>query len=794
MTIRLILLKTLRDLWRSRAQSLALILIIALGIACFTALVGAYRDLGTSYNHTYNQLHFADVTFAVESAPQGVVNDIAAINGVGAASGRLIIDSGFVRSTDASRNAGPPIRARLIGIPSDHHPAVDDVLVTQGRYLAPEDDLVALVESHFAGVYHLGPGDTVSPIINGQPLSVPVVGIAASPEYLLVSPSKQEIMPSPSTFAVLFVPLAALQKQVGAVDSINNIAVQIAPQADTSAVIKTIQDTLQPYTLESTTLRADQPSNAALQLDLGGYKTISTMMPALFLLVAAVSVYAMLERQVRAQHQQIGLMKALGYSSETVMGHYLAFALVIALVGSVLGILAGIPLEHSITQSYATELGIPLVKTRFYFDLAGAGVLLSFGVAVLAGIIPSRQSARIEPAQAMRFNPSSALVSGRRSIIERLITLPVTVRLSLRNVFRVRNRSVTTALGVIFTYALVLMAWGMINSMQYMLNHHFQEVERWDMMMVFDTEQTPATLDQITSLKGIQRAEPVIQIPAKLKTGSHDTDILLTALPVDQTMHHFDFRSGTTSAVALAADHIVLTAALADAYHVKPGDTVTVVTSLGSRDLMVGGISSELVGSVSYVSLDTLQTEAGTSALGFNSVYLTVNTSQIRTLQSTLYQLPNVASVEVKQDVRRDWTSLMDLFYVFTGVALLFAVAMGFALLFNAMTINVLERQREFATMRAFGTGSQRISGMMMMENVVIWLLTLVPGLLLGYWLTIQMGTSFQSELFSFQVVIFPTSYVITALGILVTMIVATWPPIRHINHLNLAEATKTLT
>jgi putative ABC transport system permease protein len=794
MTARIILLKTLRDLRKSLAQSVALILIVALGIACFTALVGAYRDLGTSYNHTYDQLHFADVTFAVESAPQGVVDDIAAIDGVSAVTGRLIVDTGFVLPADAARNAGTPIRARLIGIPSDHHPAVDDVQIREGRYLAPDDTLVALVETHFADVYQLGPGDTVSPILNDHSLPISVVGIAASPEYLLVSPSKQEIMPSPSTFAVLFVPLDALQKQVDAAGSINNIAAEIASDADTNTIIQTIQNTLKPYTLKSTTRRADQPSNAALQLDLSGYKTISTMMPALILLVAAVSVYAMLERQVRAQRQQIGLMKALGYSSGTVTAHYLTFALVIALIGSALGILAGIPLEHSITQSYANELGIPLVKTRFYADLAGVGVLLSVGVAALAGIIPSRQSAHIEPAQAMRFNPSSALVSGGRSIVERLIVLPVMVRLSLRNVFRVRNRSITTALGVIFTYALVLMAWGMIDSMQYMLDHHFNTVERWDMMMVFDTLQPPATLDRITGLDGIQQAEPFVQLPAKLTTGSHETDILLAALPAEQTLHHFQFRSGTNRSEALAPGHVVLTAALADAYHVKIGDTVTVDTAFGSYDLTVGGITSELVGSVSYISLDALQSEAGTAASGFNSVYLTAAASQITTLQSTLYQLPNVASVQVKDNVRKDWSSLMDLFYVFTGVALLFSLAMGFALLFNAMTINVLERQREFATMRAFGTGGQRISRMMLIENGVIWLLTLVPGLLLGYWLAFQMGQAFQSELFGFQVVISPASYAITAIGILLTMTIAALPPIRHVNHLNLAEATKTLT
>jgi predicted lysophospholipase L1 biosynthesis ABC-type transport system permease subunit len=65
-----LLLKTLRDLRASLAQSIALIVIVMLGVASFAATVAAYRDLDTSYNRTYDELLFADVTFAVQGAPQ----------------------------------------------------------------------------------------------------------------------------------------------------------------------------------------------------------------------------------------------------------------------------------------------------------------------------------------------------------------------------------------------------------------------------------------------------------------------------------------------------------------------------------------------------------------------------------------------------------------------------------------------------------------------------------------------------------------------------------------------------
>ncbi len=136
----------------------------------------------------------------------------------------------------------------------------------------------------------------------------------------------------------------------------------------------------------------------------------------------------------------------------------------------------------------------------------------------------------------------------------------------------------------------------------------------------------------------------------------------------------------------------------------------------------------------------------------------------------------------------------MGLFYAFIGMLLLFALAMTFALLFNTMTVNVLEQQRELATMRAIGVNRKKIMLMMMGESVSVWLLALVPGLVLGTLAAQALGSAFQTDLFALTIVIAPQSYIVAALGILLTMLLATLPAIRRVNKMNLAEATKTLT
>lgn len=785
--MRILLLKTLRDLRAAWTQSLALMVIVALGIASLLTLVGAYRDLSTSYNHTYDRLRFADVTFSLSGAPEEVAQSLTDLEGVEAATGRLVVDSGF------ERRDGELIRSRLIGIDPTHHPSVNDVLILDGRFLSGDDSMAALLESHFAEIHGHEPGDVVLPLLGGRRVALEVVGVAASPEYLIVSPSRQEILPAARTFAVLFVGLHELQSLTGLEGTVNDIAIRVEPGSSRSTVIARIRDRLEPYGLIATTLREDQPSNAALQLDLEGYRELAFLMPTIILAVAAASVYVMLGRLVHAQRPQIGVLKAVGYGSRTVLVHYLAFALIIAVLGSALGLMLGLPLMRGTTQIYAAELGIPLVQTRFQADLALMAPVLFLVLSIVAGLGPALASSRASPAQAMRLDPAVALVGGGKSLPERVIQLPLWIRLPLRNVFRVRRRSLTTLVGVVFAFVLVLMSWGMFDSMDHFLELSFRVVRKWDAVAILDAPRTTDLLDEIRGWEGVRDAEPIVVIPATIRVGDQEKDVRLTALDPSQELHVLQLPGDVQPQDALAPGRIVLVPALAQELGLESGEAVQVSTALGEAEFELGSTSDEPVGTNVYVSLQDVQVLAGAPAPFLNGLLLTVDPARAGTLKADLYAVPGVSHVELKVDTEGEWRSLMGLFYAFMGVVLVFTLAMAFALLFNTMTVNVLERQREFATMRAFGTSGGQIALHLAAENLLVWAIALIPGLLVGRAVAVQLAEAFNSELFSFRMVISPGSYLLASLGILITMMLAALPAVRRVNRLNLAEATRVL-
>jgi putative ABC transport system permease protein len=791
--MNLILLKTLRDLRASLAQSIALIVIVMLGVGSFAATVAAYRNLDTSYNRTYNDLLFADVTFAVQGAPQTVTAELRDVEGIAEVFGRLVIDTGL-ELPQRNNETPDPIRARLIGLSAPERPQVNNVLVLEGKYFDSPGDNAILLDTHFAEYFDLGPGDTVSPILNGTRLDFPVVGVVASPEYLMANPSRQEIIPSARSFGVFFLPLEVLQEKLGVQGMVNDIAVRLEEDADESATVKRVQEILVPFGLTATTLRTDQPSNAGLKADVEQFRDVAYLLPTVILLVAAISVYVMLSRQVRAQTPQIGLMKAVGYSDRTVMGHFLLYALVIGVIGTVAGVLLGLSLGKWITELYAAELGIPIIETRFYPDLIMVGAVLSLVATIVAAIAPAYGAARLLPAQAMRFDPAIAQVKGRVSLLERIVRLPLMLRLPLRSVFRVRRRSLTTALGIVFAYILIMMVWGLLDSIEYFFTENYGIIERWDMSVSFASIQPPTTRETILEWDGVKSVEPILQVPATLKVASDSEDILLTAFDPDQEMHALQLPDSMTANEALADGRLVIATGLANLLDLSEGDQVTLETPFGTQEFILGPTTDEMMNSVGYLSMNEAQERLQAPIIPYNGLYLTVDDAQSQQIKLDLYHLPDATAVQRKADLVTDMRGFMGLFYLLIGIMLTVAVAMAFALLFNAMTVSVLERKREFATMRSIGSGINRIAALLFTENLILWLVTLPLGLLLGHWMALQVGTAFSADLFTFNIVVSPSTYVFTAVGILLTMLLATLPAIRQVNRLNLAEATKVLT
>ncbi|MDD5095599.1 MAG: FtsX-like permease family protein, partial [Dehalococcoidia bacterium] len=352
--------KLYRDFKASKGLFAAVTVIILLAVAFFGSMFMAAQNLSDSYDYSYQKLRFADFTLKVTQDARQAIPQLEEIEGILSVTGRINADfaMGLPQSAKSQK-----VQARVISLPSDESiraTMVNDVYVEKGGYFPDSDGNSILVEKNFADHHSLEPGQTLVLSVAEREVPFTIAGIATSPEYVFPAKSRQEIIVSANVWGVVFVSNAV---GTGLLDQpVNEFCFLVKDGFDRQAVMAQAQTILNPYQIMDIVPREDQPSYDRLQMDLEQFNTLAELFPLLFIIVGAMATYILLTRIVYNQRTQIGLMRAVGYSRGQVMRHYLGFALIIGIGGSVLGSILGYFLSEAITTWYAGMINLPFTR------------------------------------------------------------------------------------------------------------------------------------------------------------------------------------------------------------------------------------------------------------------------------------------------------------------------------------------------------------------------------------------------------------------------------------------------
>ena len=128
----------------------------------------------------------------------------------------------------------------------------------------------------------------------------------------------------------------------------------------------------------------------------------------LIVLVAALNIIATLILLVMEKHRDVAILKTMGASAKSVMIIFMAQGLLIGLVGTAVGAAAGYGLSFVFDRYQLIRMPIDVYQvSHLPFTVVPRDFALVIAVAVLicfvATIYPSRQAARLDPAQALRY-------------------------------------------------------------------------------------------------------------------------------------------------------------------------------------------------------------------------------------------------------------------------------------------------------------------------------------------------------------------------------------------------------
>ncbi len=733
------LIRDVRHLW---PQLLAIAAVVGGGVGVCLTMLSALASLQSSRDDYYERARFADVFATVTRAPESAAARLRKIPGIDVVESRVVAD---VRIDIPG--LAEPATGRVISIPDEGEPLLNRLVLRRGVYPVSDRGDEVLASEAFVTAHGLSTGSTVAAVINGRWRRLRIVGVALSPEYVY-SIRRGDLFPDDKRFGVFWMRRRDLAAAFDLEGAFNDVAIRLSRAAVPVDVIGRLDRMLARYGGLGAYARNDQTSAWYLENEFNQLANMGRVTPFIFAAVAAFLLHVVISRLVATQREQIGVLKAFGYTNAAVGWHYVAFVLAVALVGVVIGVAVGAWAGSEWTRLYASFFRFPRLAFVLPLRLVLGATLGTAVLAAGAGLGAARRAAGVAPAEAMR---PAAPPRYRIGILDRINAgrlLPVTTRTIVRNLERRPVRSLVSTVAIALSVAIVIVGIFSVDAIHYLTDVQFNAAQRQDVTVAFEALRPRRALHELEHLPGVLRVEAVRTVPVRLRHLNRARRVGLAGVAADASLARLvDER---LQPIPIPREGIVLNEALAAALGVERGDRVDVEILEGDRRsdaLLVRDVVQEFLGLGAYMDIDAvnrLMREGPT----FTGAYLEVDSRQAAALYGRLKGMPGVASVTVSDLARKSFEETFAA--VINTVTLMFALfgaAIAFAVIYNNTRITFAERARELASLHVLGFTHGEMAEILLGEMAVITLLALPVGVLLGRGLAAAVVTLFSTEL-----------------------------------------------
>ncbi len=779
--------KLLRDISAMRGQVLTIALLVAAGVAVFVGSVSTYVSLRAGCDAFYTAARFPQVFVTMKRAPLSIVARLNAIAGVVAVEPRIVREV-IVDWPAASQ----PVSARMVSLSHAGDEALARLHLRRGAAPEPGSAREAAVNEAFAEANGVRLGDDIRVVLNGRVQGFRVSGVALSPEYVYaVKPGLP--IPDDRLYAILWVDRSAAEAAFDMKGAFNDAVVSLAPGVDPKPVIEELDRLLEPYGSVGAVERRDQPSNRFLEDELNQQKVMSITIPVIFFGVAAFLLNSALGRLVAAQREQIAALKALGFSTVTLILHYLKLVVVIVLIGSVLGIAGGFGFGEAMMASYHGFFRLPDLPFTLTSWSAFAGIAISLAAGSLGVLTALQEVIGLAPAVAMR---PAAPLGFRRSFIEALVpgkAIKARWMMMVRNMAGRPFRSMLTVVGIAFAVPMMVLGIFWRDAIDQMIDLQFNLVERGNAAITFPHPTDRAIIRDLARLPGVLAVEGQRIVPVRLRAGhrSYLTSVIGLAATDELRRPH----DATLRPIAALPDGITLTRRLAERLDVKPGDFIAVETMEGrrlKRELPVIAIVDELIGMASYMDIVTLNHLTGEGAV-VSAASLYVEPTALPALGRRFKNLPTIESVSMKAYTLSSFLDkIAGLVFVSAGILTAFAAIITVGVVYNSARISLQERAWELASLRVLGFTRGEVASILFGEFALEIALGIPIGLSLSHGIIGLIARFHSNESFQIPAVIEPRTYLIAAGVVLVAAAASAFVVRKRVDKLDMVAALKT--
>lgn len=465
--------------------------------------------------------------------------------------------------------------------------------------------------------------------------------------------------------------------------------------------------------------------------------SVAGVFPVFFFLVAALVCLTTMTRMISDQRTQIGVMKALGYSSFSIMSKYFLYSGSATLFGSIFGIAVGsIVFPAIVWLGYGIIYSFSSLVFTVDWTVVIIITLLNQLVTLLVTWYCCARELKCAPADLIRPKTPEA---GKRILLERMPFIwkrfNFMQKVSARNIMRYKKRIFMMLLGIGGCTALVLTALGIKDTMDNIVNEQFGNVMLYDYQLDLAYNMTPQEQELFYGSCRDSVDEAMFMYCTTADVSADDSTKSVTLISSDGTdfSNFVSLHNGKDNIPFPDTNEAVINCNLARLMGISVGDTISVKNSdMKTLTLTVSGLFDNYLSNYVIVSDDTCRQQWGSAPDMKSAFVIAPENADINACAEAISETDGVRSITVSENTVEQFNNMMAALDYVILLIILCAGLLAFIVLYNLTNINVSERIREIATIKVLGFYPNEAANYVFRENIVLTAAGAIFGLALG--------------------------------------------------------------
>ena len=547
----------------------------------------------------------------------------------------------------------------------------------------------------------------------------------------------------------------------------------------------------------------DRDTNAGyvcFESDTNVVQSVASVFPVFFFLVAALVCLTTMTRMIADQRTQIGIMKALGYSSGVIMGKYMFYSGSATVLGSIFGIAAGsFAFPAVVWFGYGLIYNFSGLTFTMNWPLALGITAANLLVTLLVTWYCCAKELKCAPADLIRPKAPEA---GKRILLERIPTvwndMSFMQKVSARNIMRYKKRIFMMLLGIGGCTALVLTALGLNDTIQNVVTRQYDDIILYDyeITMAYDMNEEEQEIffrdagDDIKDAMFLYRGLAEVSGSDAIKSATltvTDGKKLCKYIDLSYDGEPIDYPGRGEAAI-----NYNLARQLGG---IEVGDEIKLTTSEKKElTVTVSALFDNYVDSFVFISPETCSEQLGEvpeykSALANAPDGADIN----RCAEALTHDVDGVRGVTLSTDIKERMSSMLDGLLVVVAAIILCAGLLAFIVLYNLTNINISERIREIATLKVLGFYPNEAAHYVFRENLILTGAGAVFGLGLGVALHAFVMNAIKVDMMYFKPHISFLSFAVSIVITFVFAVIVNAIMRRRIDNIDMAGALKSI-